>query len=234
MKQTQYGRTVQLTRLGMFNSYLVMEDDGLTVVDTNLPGSAAGILAAARSLRAPIRRIVVTHAHNDHVASVDALHGLVPDAEVISSARTKPILAGDLRLLPGEPVDKLRGSYTVIKTVPTRTVEDGDMIGSLRVIAAPGHTPGHIALLDTRDGMLIAGDAFQTQGGMAVTGQIRWLFPFPALATWHKPTALQTAQRLRDLNPAWLAVGHGPVLDNPAAKMDEALKAAQANFLIPA
>lgn len=230
MKQTRYGNTVQLTRLGMFNSYLVIEDNGLTVVDTNLPGSAAGILAAAQSLGAPIRRIVLTHEHNDHVGSVDALHELVPDAEVISSTRAKPILAGDKRLLPDEPIDKLRGGYVTIQTVPTRTVDDSDRIGSLRVISAPGHTPGHIALLDTRDGMLIAGDAFQTQAGIAVSGHLRWLFPFPALATWHKPTAFSTAQRLRDLNPAWLAVGHGPVIKNPVAPMEKAIAA----FPLPA
>ncbi len=230
MKQTRYGHTVQLTRLGMFNSYLVIEDDGLTVVDTNLPGSAAGILAAAQSLGAPIRRIVLTHEHNDHVGSVDALHERVPEAEVISSTRAKPILAGDKRLLPDEPVDKLRGGYVTIQTVPTRTVDDGDRIGSLRVISAAGHTPGHIALLDTRDGMLIAGDAFQTQAGIAVSGHLKWLFPFPALATWHKPTAFRTAQRLRDLNPAWLAVGHGPVIKNPVAPMEKAIAA----FPLPA
>ncbi|MBZ0310620.1 MAG: MBL fold metallo-hydrolase, partial [Anaerolineae bacterium] len=223
MKQTRYGHTVQLTRLGMVNSYLVIEDDGLTVVDTNLPGSAAGILAAAKSLEAPIRRIVLTHEHNDHVASADALHQLIPEAEVIASTRAKPILAGDKRLLPGEPVDKLRGGYTRVKTAITRLVDEGDRIGSLRVIAAPGHTPGQIALLDTRDGMLIAADAFQTLAGIAVSGQIRWRFPLPALATWHKPTALKTARRLLDLTPAWLAVGHGPVLENPAALMESAI-----------
>jgi glyoxylase-like metal-dependent hydrolase (beta-lactamase superfamily II) len=57
-------------------------------------------------------------------------------------------------------------------------------LGSLRVIAAPGHTPDQIAFLDERDGTLIAGDAFQTAAGTAVAGVTRWLFPFPALATW--------------------------------------------------
>lgn len=234
MKQTRYNNLIQLTRLWMFNSYLVIEDDGLTVVDTNLPGSAGGIVAAAQSLKQPIRRIVLTHAHSDHVASADALHELAPDAEVIASTRSKPLLSGDMSLLPGEPDQKLRGGYVTIQTALDRTVDDGDMIGSLRVIAAPGHTPGHIALLDTRDNTLIAGDAFQTQSGIAVSGKIKLLFPFPALATWHKPTALETAVKLRNVQPGRLAVGHGPVLDNPISQMDKAIAAAQASFGIPA
>jgi glyoxylase-like metal-dependent hydrolase (beta-lactamase superfamily II) len=97
----------------------------------------------------------------------------------------------------------------------------------LEVVPAPGHTPGHVAFLDTRDRSLIAGDAFQTQFGIAVSGTLKLMFPFPALATWHKPTALQTARALRALNPSRLAVGHGPTLDNPLAAMDAAILAAE-------
>ena len=47
----------QLTRLGLINCYLVRESDGFTLIDTGLPGTADDILAAARTLNAPIRRI---------------------------------------------------------------------------------------------------------------------------------------------------------------------------------
>jgi glyoxylase-like metal-dependent hydrolase (beta-lactamase superfamily II) len=101
------------------------------------------------------------------------------------------------------------------------------MLGSLRVVAAPGHAPDHIAFYDERDGSLIAGDAFQTQAGIAVSGVRRWLFPFPAMATWHLPTALATAVSLRALKPTRLVVGHGRVLANPLAPMDEAIRTAE-------
>jgi glyoxylase-like metal-dependent hydrolase (beta-lactamase superfamily II) len=230
MNQQTFGNLIKLTRIGLVNSYFVKEDDGLTVIDTNLAGSAKGIAKAAEALGAPIRRILLTHSHYDHVASVDGLHALIPDAEVIIGERESAFLKGDMTLRSGEPTAKLRGGYMKFKTEPTRLVNDGDMIGSLKVIAAPGHTPGHIALLDTRDNSLIAGDAFTTLFGAAVSGKVKWLFPFPAWATWHKPTALETAKKLRALNPSLLAVGHGKVLTDPLAEMDQAIATAEREF----
>jgi glyoxylase-like metal-dependent hydrolase (beta-lactamase superfamily II) len=231
MKVTTHGQyLVQLTRLAVINCYFVREDDGLTLIDTGIPGSAEAILEAARTISAPIVRIALTHAHADHVGSLDALHQLLPEAEVLITARDARFLAGERSLEPNEPQEKLRGSYTTCTTTPTRLLAHGDHIGSLEVIASPGHTPGHAAFFDLRDRTLIAGDALQTQGGVAVAGQLKLFFPLPALATWHKPTALQSAQTLRSLNPSRLAVGHGPVLNNPLPAMDEAIRAAARNI----
>ncbi len=184
-----------------------------------------GILAVAAAHDAPIRRIALTHAHYDHVGSLDALHAVLPEADVLISQRDARFLRGDRTLDPDEP-GKPRGSWRTCATRPTRELAHGDLVGPLRVIAAPGHTPGHIAFYDPRDGTLIAGDAFQTQGGIAVTGIVRLLFPFPAFGTWHIPTALQSAIALRALNPSRLAVGHGPVLQEPQAAMDQAIQVA--------
>jgi glyoxylase-like metal-dependent hydrolase (beta-lactamase superfamily II) len=91
----------------------------------------------------------------------------------------------------------------------------------------PGHTPGQVAFFDAADGALLAGDAFQTRAGIAVSGVIRPLFPFPGLATWSLPAALESARRLRELSPSRLAVGHGPVIEEPLEAMDRAIEAAE-------
>ena len=213
---------------GMVNAFLVEEDDGLTLVDTAIGGrDAKAILAEASKLGRPIVRIALTHAHQDHIGGLDALAAELPGVEVLISTRDAKLLAKDKTPQPGEPADaKLRGGYSGAKTKPTRLLEPGDRVGSLEVVAAPGHTPGQIAFMDTRDRTLIAGDAFSTLGGVATTAQPNPLFPMPALATWHRPTALATARSLRALDPARLAVGHGKTVENPGAAMDKAIEKA--------
>ncbi len=225
MKVTKHGdHLVKLTFMGVMNCYFVREDDGLTLIDTVIEGRAPHIMQAAQSLGQPIKRIVLTHDHVDHVGSLDALHEALPDAEVMISARDARFLSGDMSMDDDEPKDKLRGGYVLCKTRPARLLHEGDRIGSLEVIATPGHTPGHAAFIDVRDRTLIAGDAFQTQGGVAVSGTFVPLFPLPALATWHKPLALASGRKLRALEPSRLAVGHGPVLEQPLAAMDRAIE----------
>lgn len=230
MRTTTHGQNLtQLTRFAAVfpvNAYLVREDDGLTLVDTGVVGSAGAILAAARAAGAAIRRIALTHAHGDHAGALDALHRALPDAAVLVSARDARFLRGDKTLDPDEPQDPPRGGYRRTQTRPTRELADGDLVGSLRVVAAPGHTPGQVAFFDPRDGTLIAGDAFQTNGGLAVAGVVRWRAPLPGLVCWHRPTALASAQTLRALAPTRLAVGHGDVLEDPAAALDRAIAAA--------
>jgi glyoxylase-like metal-dependent hydrolase (beta-lactamase superfamily II) len=213
----------RIVKLGLVNAYLVAEEDGLTLVDTMLPRSEKKILAAAERLGAPIVRIALTHAHGDHIGSLDALAAALPQAEVLISSRDARLLAKDMSLDPGEPHDKLRGDYRGAKTRPTRTFEPGERIGSLEVFAAPGHTPGQVAFLDTRDRTLYCADAYSTLGGVATSAKANWRFPLPALATWHKPTALETARALRALDPARLAPGHGKVVEAPGAAMDRAI-----------
>jgi glyoxylase-like metal-dependent hydrolase (beta-lactamase superfamily II) len=231
MRTTVHGQNlIQLTRYPRIfpvNCYLVREEDGFTLIDAGLPGSEEAILEGAREHGGIIRRIALTHAHGDHVGSLDALHSALPDAEVLIPAREARFLAGDMSLDPEEPQAKLRGGWRVCETRPTRLLSSGERMGSLEVVASPGHTPGHVAFLDTRDGTLIAGDAFQTRAGVAVSGTLRLLFPFPALATWHEPTALKSAQILRALGPSRLAVGHGEVLEDPLGAMDRAIAASE-------
>jgi glyoxylase-like metal-dependent hydrolase (beta-lactamase superfamily II) len=228
MRATAHGdHLITLTRLGWVNAHLVREDDGLTLVDTTLGGGAKALLEQAQRAHGPITRIALTHAHGDHVGSVDALHSELPDVEVAIGARDAPFLKGDKSLRPGEPDAKPRGGFPRIDTEPTRLLAAGERVGSLEVVPAPGHTPGQIAYLDTRDRTLIVGDAFQTLGGVAVAGVVRPLFPLPAMATWHRPTAVESARRLLELRPARLAVGHGRTLEAPEAAMREAIAVAE-------
>jgi glyoxylase-like metal-dependent hydrolase (beta-lactamase superfamily II) len=213
----------RVTRLGFVNAWLVPEDDGLTLIDTTMKGAGKKILAAADGLGAPIVRIVLTHAHGDHIGALDELATALPDAAVVISARDARLLHKDMSLDPGEPQDKLSGSYPGAATAPTRTVGHGDRIGSLEVVATPGHTPGHIALLDTRDHTMYCGDVYSTLGGVASSAKANPRFPLVRMGTWSPEIDLESARILRALDPERLAPGHGKLVASPGAAMDVAI-----------
>lgn len=215
----------RLTRFGMVNCFLVREDDGLTLVDTGVAGSGPGILEAAKSLGAPVCRIILTHAHIDHIGSLDALLSERLEVEFSVGRRESRLLLRDFSLEPGETGKKLIG-FPGAKSRPTRLLNDGDRVGSLEAIFSPGHTPGHMAYLDVRNGSLIAGDAFTTQTGVLAAGTFKLLFPFPALFSWNKEVAAESARKLRTLKPERLAVGHGKTIESPLAAMDRAVQLA--------
>lgn len=227
MLVTKIGTVYQLSfmpRAFPVNCYLVEEEFTLTLVDAALPFSAKAILQTARKIGKPITEIVLTHAHMDHVGALDAVKQAYPKAVVNISARDARLLAGDRRSLVDEPQSPIKGGVTKnIKTKPDRLLKEGDRIGSLQVVFSPGHTPGSISLLDVRNRSLIAGDALYTRGGAAVCGTLKPLFPFPALATWNKVIALESAEKLQALRPSLLAVGHGKMIQTPDQAFTQAI-----------
>lgn len=220
-----------MPRLFPVNCYMVEESDSLTLIDAALPYSSKGILKLAKKIGKPITRILLTHIHDDHVGALDALKGALPEVTVYVSRRDSRLMDGDNTLDKDEPDMPLRGGIPKkLKTRADILLEDGDQIGSLIALFTPGHTPGSMSYFDTRSKALIVGDAFQTRGGIAVGGQIRPLFPFPAMATWGKEWALESAKKMKKYQPVLLAAGHGKMIKQPEAAIDYAIEAAEQNL----
>ncbi|OKP92379.1 MBL fold metallo-hydrolase [Paenibacillus sp. P32E] len=231
MRLTQEGHLLQLTWMPRFfpvNCYLIEEEDGLTLIDAAMPFSVQGIMDTATKLNKPVNRIILTHAHGDHVGALDELKKRLPAALVYISERDSALLRGDRSLRADELQTPIKGSVPAkITTVPDILLREGDAIGSLTAISTPGHTPGSMSYLDQRTGALVVGDAFQTFRRTAVSGTVVPLFPFPAMATWNKAKALESAMKLLRLSPKLLAVGHGNLLKAPVEQMKFAIKQAE-------
>jgi glyoxylase-like metal-dependent hydrolase (beta-lactamase superfamily II) len=150
------------------NTYL-FDAEGLTLVDAGVPSSATPILKAIADLGhqpGDLRRIIVTHCHQDH-------YGSLAELKRKTGARTvmHPTDAEDVRRGGRGRRMSFRGPMTVFngifasapKMEPAEVeeeVEDGDRLpGGLRVVHTPGHSDGHLSLHWPEKGLLIAGDA---------------------------------------------------------------------------
>lgn len=136
--------------LGFVSAYVLLRDGEAAVVDTGVEGSAddvEAVLTGAGADWSAVGHFVLTHKHPDHVGSLDAV------AERASAAE---LYAG-----PGD-IDAIASPRAVTP------VGDGDRVFGLEVIATPGHTPGHISVLDPVGGLLVAGDALNGGDGGVV------------------------------------------------------------------
>lgn len=216
---------IMLTRRNLVlpNAYLVREDDGFTLIDTTTSGAADKLIAAASRADAKIRRVALTHGQGDHAGSLDALKERLGDeVEVLIPELDARIHAGE-QVVEGE----LPGSWPKLTTSPDVALQDGDGVGSLRVVACPGHTPCHVAFLDTRDRSLIAGDVFTSIGSVQVTNHFYLRFPLAQMATWDKAKDFESAKEITRLAPTLLVVGHGPAVP-PVPAMEASLLPASA------
>ena len=203
MKITTYKNLHQLTILGRIfpiNCYVYEEPDSLTVIDIGTSLFCKHLIHLSKKLNKPIKNILFTHPHSDHISGLDDLKKRIPSVMVHLSER-------DYLLMKGNP------SAATIDDLQINT--DGMTIGSLHAIATPGHTPGSMSFYNENNGIIIVGDAMQTACGLAVAGDKRFFFPFPALATWNKELAVDSAIKLSKLKINALAAGHGDLLINP-------------------
>lgn len=204
---------------GSVNCYLCRDDDGYTLIDAATPGKAALIferLAGFGGAPGDLKRIIITHADLDHAGSAKALQER-SGAVVYAGAATADLLRGGRspRHMP-RVAQFLIDAFVRYGRVPAGAIcvitegEELPVLGGLRVLAAPGHTPDQHALYSPATGVLFAGDALNNRDGR--------LQLTPPRITADPAAAVVTARRLLGLSPSVIACGHGaPVVDDPAA-----------------
>lgn len=135
--------------LGFVSAYVLARGNRAAVVDTGVEGSAEAIGRTLGDLGLTfddVDAVALTHHHPDHIGSIGAVLAAAPGAVAY---------AGE------QDIERMTG----VELVP---VGDGSEVFGMRVIHTPGHTPGHISLLDDLTGVLVAGDAMNgVDGGVA-------------------------------------------------------------------
>jgi len=202
------------------NCFIYEEEKELTLIDAGLPMSEKPILNAINQIGKPLTKIVLTHAHDDHIGALDSIKTLYPEAKLYISERDSRLLKGDTTLDQTEPPFKIKGGVPKnLKSIPDLLVKEGDEIGSLTVIETKGHTPGSISLYCSKNKLMIVGDLMQTVTNLTLASEFKWRFPFPHLATWNKEFILQSAKKIMNYDIEYLFVGHGKYVQNPKEKI---------------
>ena len=146
---------------GVSNAAVVVDDDGLTVIDTMMVRSQwEPFVAAVRHLDRPVRRVVLTHAHVDHVGGTTAF----------SSASVFGTSATDAALHLPMPIDAFKASIpafahefddlaaTGVRTVTNRVDRAMPLTPRLELHPMSGHTSGDLVALVCDVDVCFAGD----------------------------------------------------------------------------
>lgn len=183
-------------------AYVILEEE-ITIVDAGMPGSLprlhAWIASRGRSPR-EIRRFVVTHAHPDHIGGA-----VGADVLLHHDDRVRP-----LRMNAGSLARR------IARLPATIDILDGEIVpvlGGLRVIHTPGHTPGSVCLYAERDGLLFVGDALWRDDAGALHPPNRY---------WSEDLgdACRSLDRLASLRVGTVLLAHRP----PLERADRALR----------
>lgn len=150
------GVTIDRFVLGPFatNCYLVSCKGAGWLVDVGI--EPAPMLEAAQGEGVRIEKIILTHAHIDHMAGLDEARSAFPDAKVLIHEAEASWL--------GDPELNLSHAFGVpMTTAPADELLQGDEAldvggASWRILFVPGHSPGSVALYNETSGSLIAGD----------------------------------------------------------------------------
>ena len=192
------------------NSFLLDAGDEMALIDPGLPEGVPDVLTNIRALgKDPrrIKKILLTHAHDDHTAGLaEMLKHVHADAVVFGHRLTRETLAGERGIYHPDflPRGHVNGPVHEI-------VKEGDTVHvgriELKVWEFPGHTPDGIGFalpLSVGPACLI-GDSLIGDQPMR-QGVIGWL-------DWHWGSKLtdyrRTLQRIREMNLCAFFGGHG-------------------------
>ena len=208
------------------NSYLVVDGEGVTIVDAGLPGYwkllLAELAAIGKSLD-DVRALILTHGDSDHIGFAARLHRESGIAAYIHQADLdrarlqvkKPSRGwGPVKIGPLAGFLWYSARHGGLRIPPATNLQTvaGDQVldvpGSPRIIHTPGHTPGstavHVAALDA----LFVGDELTTRNVLTgVTG------PKPAPFTLDPEQAVSSLDRIEKIDATWVLPGHGPAWD---------------------
>lgn len=223
--------------LAWSNVYVLTEGREAVLIDAGLRKDLPQLLAGLQSLQIEpkqVSKILLTHAHTDH-AGCAAWFAANTDAEIWTHSVEAPYLRTPRRTYVPEGLEKLRHPfssflfamgeilYPVPRCATVRTFEEDEEInvpgGRLKVIATPGHAPGHVSFWREADRVLFSGDAVLTLIPILLRNELS--LPMRVFSSdWAE--AKRSAKKLAFFAPDILLTGHGlPLTHHTAQQLND-------------
>jgi glyoxylase-like metal-dependent hydrolase (beta-lactamase superfamily II) len=214
------------------NVYLLISENGLTLVDSGLASDVTRIMMQIEKAGFHLERlqsIVLTHAHGDHIGSAAELVRR-SGAQIIAHRDEVPFLEKSQTPSTGKASQSMLnwlGDHFVFRQSPLkvdRPVENGDVVavmGGMQVIHTPGHTPGSKSLYHSERQLLFCGDAFFNMNPLTRKKGLRLPLRMVSL---DNEQARDSAAKLTLLPVEVLCCGHGaPILQGAGVMMQSVL-----------
>ncbi|RST77005.1 MBL fold metallo-hydrolase [Siminovitchia acidinfaciens] len=214
MKANQVSEHVWSLKIWMLipvHVWVVADEDGVTLVDAGIQSMAKGILRFIEELQAgPLKRIVLTHGHSDHVGAVEQILKVNP-VPVYAHQIEIPYMEGRLAYPRRK---KAVSSIAEGITQPLHADESGNIqpIGGLTPFFTPGHSPGHVVYFHEKDQVMLAGDLFTSKNGNLKRPM--------SIFTADMDEAVRSSSIVQRLKPKRLEVCHGNPVFQPAEQID--------------
>ena len=192
--QAQTRDPVQALRVitDFVNAYVLVRGKEIALVDTGLPNNGAKfgeIITTAGLGWDAVGHVILTHYHPDHIGSMGEVLAAAPQAHVYAGAEDIPHIKSPRTITP---------------------VKDGEEVFGLRILATPGHTPGHISVLDPVGSLLVVGDAMGNVNHHLSGSNPQY--------TADMALANQSVKKLAALTFAQAVFGHGdPIVQDASA-----------------
>jgi glyoxylase-like metal-dependent hydrolase (beta-lactamase superfamily II) len=195
--------------------YLIVEPDGIVLIDTGLIGSQKRILNYMKKIGfAPddLKMILITHSDGDHYGALSAMEEISIARVGASAIEAESIRTGSVsREMKATGLQKtLFNLFTkfVARNPKNARIDDilvpGQVLpvlGELQVLDTSGHTPGHLSFYSENEKILFAGDS--------VVIQNKRLAPSTGSICWDEDKARQAFEMQMSLNPELICAGHG-------------------------
>lgn len=191
--------------------WVVADEDGVSLVDAGIQSMAKGILRFIDELQVgPLKRIVLTHGHSDHVGAVEQILKDYP-VPVYAHQIEIPYMEGR------QPYPRRKKAVPSIAegiTQPLHTDKYGNIqsVGGLTPFFTPGHSPGHVVYFHEKDQVLLAGDLFTSKKGKLNRPM--------SIFTADMDEAVKSSSIVQQLKPKRLEICHGSPVFQPAEQID--------------